>query len=176
MRVVVSLASLLALVFLAPAVHADTLLYADPLVVYDGAGRQVGSARATPAGGVWEVEFRWGSTPVIVTLGPGGFGSAWLRFLNPGCTGQPRVDAFYGELYRYTAVVGPRHTVYVQSGPVSTGTARSTRRHDGVCHEHDPTTDLFVPVKATIVHLADHFIPPFTARTRARTAVPVVAP
>lgn len=173
----VSLASLLALVFLAPAVHADTLLYADHLAVYDGTGRQVGSSWPTSTGEDFTfVEFRLGSTPVIVHLRRDGFVSTWLRFSNPGCTGQARVDAFEGELYRYTAVVGPRKTVWVQSGTVRARTARSTLAPDGVCHDHDPIRDLSAPVKATAVDLADYFVPPFTTRTRARTPVPGVAP
>lgn len=175
MAPLVSLASLLALVLLAPAVHADTLLYADHLAVYDGAGRQMGSAWPSSNGTLTYVEFRIGSMPVIIRVFPDEIQSWVLRFPNPGCTGQARADALEGELYRYTEVVGPRKTVWVQSGTVAVRTSRSTLAPDGICHNHDPISDLSVPVKTTGVDLVDYFVPPFTTRTRARTPVPAIA-
>lgn len=181
----VSLLAVLVLALLAPAAQADRLLYVDDLAVYDATGRQVGSAWPT-SDAVWlgelasylVVEFRLGSTPVIVRLrphwvDPDGFETTWLRFPNRGCTGQTLVDAYWGEgMNRFTAVAGPRSTVYVQSGPVRERTARSSRNSEGVCENHEPLTHGMAPLRATLVHLADHFVPPFTTRTRGQTPVP----
>ena len=123
-----------------------------------------------------EVEFRYGSVPVIVRVWPDRFYQDLLRFTGRGCTGHPLKSALEGELYRYTAVAGPRSTVYVQSGAVRARTTRSTLTADGVCHDHSADQDLTVPMRATDINLADHFVPPFTTRTRGRTAVPLTAP
>lgn len=194
MGLLVSLA-LLTLVFFVPLAHADGLLYVDHLAVYDATGKQVGSAWPV-SDAIWHgewayylvVEFRLGTTPIMVELrphwtDPEGFETTWLRFPNPGCTGAPMVDA-YPAAYRasgfspfstvspMTAVVGPRSTVYVQSGPIRERTARSTRDGQGVCDDHEPRTWGMAVLKATTTHLADYFVPPFTTRTRGRTPVP----
>jgi hypothetical protein len=177
MGLLVGAAALLAVALLAPAAAADTLFYADRLTVHDANGRMVGSAWPASGGmNVIIVEFRRGSTPVIVGVRPDGFIRGFLRFPNAGCTGQPLVDAFWGELYRYTAVVGPRSTVYVQSGAVRMWTKRSTLTADGRCNDHEPSRDLAAAVTAIGVNLADEFMPPFTTRTTAGAAVPLTAP
>jgi hypothetical protein len=86
------------------------------------------------------------------------------------------VAAFEGELYPYTAVAGPRHTIYIQSGRVAVRTARSALTSDGVCNDHEPIEDVMAILQATSTNLADHFVPPFTIRTIARTPVPLATP
>ena len=185
--------ALLTLVFFVPLAHADGLLYVDHLAVYDATGRQVGSAWPV-SDAVWlgergyylVVEFRLGTTPVVVPLrphwtDPDGFETSWLRFPNPGCTGAPMVHAFPGlspftTLTPITAVAGPRSTVYVQSGPIVQRTVRSTLDGQGVCADHAPQTGRVAVLKATTTHLADYFVPPFTTRTRGRTPVPREVP
>ena len=169
MRVLV--AALLAVAFLPPAVGADTLFYPDRLTVHDANGRVIG--RGWPPS---YFEFRAGSRPVILPLRSSGFVSGWLRFSNPGCTGQARVDALEGELYQYSVISGPRQTVWIQSGTVAVRTTRSTLTAEGVCIDHEPIRDFTVPVTATDVHLADLFVPPFTLRLRAGAPVPAIAP
>jgi hypothetical protein len=193
----VCVVAVLMVLVLAPASPAQTdgLLYADDLVVVDGTGRQVGSAWPVSDSG-WiqqdsfhmAVEFRLGSTPVIVHLrpywfGPDGFMPPDLRFSGAGCTGQTLIDAYYapstigwGEgWYRFNAVAGPQSTVYVQSGPIRSRTARSRRTSDGVCTEL-VTTQPMALLKATEIHLADHFVPPFRVLTRGQTPVPRKTP
>jgi hypothetical protein len=197
MGLLVSLAFLI-VVLVTPAAHADGLLYVDHLAVYDATGRQIGSA--WPASdAMWQghqvdylvVEFRLSGQPAVVVLQPhwiepNGFQTSFLYFPNPGCTGVPMVNAEPGA-YRMgglgpfttesliTAVFGPRSTVYVQSGPVSDRTVVSQRNAQGVCRE-DPHTLRAAALKATTTHLADHFVPPFTIRTRGSTPVPRRAP
>jgi hypothetical protein len=171
-----ALLAVLAVVLLALPARAATLVYAEKIIIQDGAGRQVGSAWPTGHAGILYAEFRIGSRPVIVALGADGFGASFLRFSEPGCAGPPMVGAFEGELYPYTAVAGPRSTVYIQSGPVAVRTTRSTLTSDGVCIDHEPFEDFMAILKATSTNLADHFVPPFTIRTIGRTPVPPATP
>jgi hypothetical protein len=176
MRLLGAAASFLAVALLAPAVDADTLFYVDRVTIHDANGRLVGTASpATPE----VVEFRRGSTPVIVVVRPDGFLRSYVQFANPGCAGQPLVfpSIWPGEiLYRYTAVAGPRSTVYVQSGAFRMWTRRSTLTLDGTCIDHEPQRGLAAAMTATDVNLADEFVPPFTTRTRAGDVVPLTAP
>jgi hypothetical protein len=175
-----SLLAAVVLVLAAPIAQADTLLYVDHLGVYDANGTRIGSAwprdDAWLAAGFSEpmvVEFRLRSMPIVALFNPTGFESPPLYFTNAGCTGDMLIDPFWG---RFTAVAGARSTVYVQSGPIRELIARSTRLKSGVCRDHAPITHGFGVLRATETDLADHFVPPFTIRTRARTRVPVGAP
>ena len=181
-----SLAALLAMclvALLAPAAHADGLLYVDRLTVHDSTGAQVGSAWPM-SDAMWlggpgfdiVVEFRAGSTPVIVQLRkpwfpPAGFQSIPMRFSSPGCRGSALLDAFRDGMTPFSAVTGPRNTVYIQSGPVRQRTARSSRNWDGVCEDHEAQTRSMALMSATTTHLNDYFVPPFTVRTRGTTPV-----
>ena len=180
----------LVVLLLAAAAEADRLLYVHHLAVYDATGRRIGSAWPI-SNDVWVgnhpnnvmvLEFRLRDIPVIVrfradsTEGSAGFESDWLQFSQRGCTGKPLVSMFERS-EPVTAVAGPRSTVYIQSGPIGERTVRSTRNNDGLCADRAPRTIArMVPLRATEVHLADHFVPPFTIETRARTLVPRVAP
>jgi hypothetical protein len=169
-----SLLAVVVLLLLAPVAQADTLLYVDRLAVVDGTGRQVGTAWPSAEGrpDYMYVEFRVGSTPVIVLVGPDRFEPNALRFSDPGCTGQALLTAPWGEgSTPFTAVAGPRSTVYVQSGPVRERTARSTLSSTGVCRDSAPLRSDMAPLRA-VTDLADHFVPPFTLQERARTPVP----
>src|SRR5688500_15281419 len=156
-----------------PHARADGLLYADDLIVVDGTGRQVGSAWPVSDYG-WiqqgsyhmAVEFRLGTIPVIVHLhpywfGPDGFMPPDLWFSGAGCTGQTLVDAYYapssigwGEgWYRFNAVAGPRSTVYIQSGPIQTRTAKSRRTSEGGVCTDERTTHPMALLKPTEIHL-----------------------
>ena len=190
-RPMTSLAAFLAaclVPLLAPDAHADGLLYADRLAVYDSTGTQVGSAwpmsevvwKGFPGHGV-VVEFRVESTPVIVRLRkpwspPAGFQPVPVRFSSPGCRGSALLDANEEDMTPFTAVTGPRNTVYIQSGPVRQRTARSIRSWDGVCEDTVPLTWEMALMSATRTHLNDYFVPPFTIRTRGTTPVPRRAP
>jgi hypothetical protein len=173
--------AVLVLFLLAPVVRADTLLYVERVAVHDANGRQVGSTWPTTWSPVWRevrwmyVEFRVGSTPVTVTLRPDGFKFDALLFPQPGCTGQALVYAFPQPL-PVVAQAAPRATVYVQSGGFRERMTRSFLNERARCIDREPLRVNTVPVRSTGVNLADEFVPPFTTRTRAGTAVPIGAP
>jgi hypothetical protein len=177
----VPLLALLVLVLLAPAAQAgergDALVYADHLAVYDGFGTQVGSSWVPsdgffPGVGFMYVEFRHGSTPVIVRLRTDGFQFDAVRFSQRGCTG----DALFDADWYHSAVAAPHGTVYLHAGPLRQRTVKSTLNTRGRCITHEPYRANTVPLMATTVHLADYFVPPFVTRTRGRTPVPRGAP
>jgi hypothetical protein len=175
----------LVVLLLAAAAEADSLLYADHLAVYDATGRRIGSAWPTSRG-VYEgggresmvVEFRYGSRPAILRFTEDGFASDWLIFTGRGCTGQTLINPADLEgdarvsMHARTAVAGPRNTLYVQSGAVRDRTARSYRSpFTGECTDHAPRRGPWASATPR-VDLADHFVPPFSIRTRAGIAVP----
>jgi hypothetical protein len=186
-RLMARLVSALALLpaVAAPTAQAQTLMYVDRLAVYDATGRQVGSA-----GPHWgnsdgfsppymEVKFRLGSIPVTVRLGENAiYSTAFLRFSSPGCTGEVMLDeqGYFGRIgvdLPVTAVVGPRRTVYVQSGNIRLRTVRSTLIASGACSNLRGEPKLrSALLRATDIHLVDHFVPPFTIRGRVLERVP----
>ena len=188
MPLLASLLAVLALALIAPLAHADTLLYVDHLAVYDATGRQVGTAWPV-SDDVWlgdpprhvVVEFRLGSRPVMVRLQPpglkpDGFASDQVDFSNPGCTGDVMIDPSLSN--GLSAVVGPRSTVYVKASRIEERIVESYRSDRGVCTNYDinePAHEV-IPLRSTGIDLADHFVPPFTIRTRGTTLVPLVAP
>jgi hypothetical protein len=172
------------LLVLPPIVQAASLFYADRIAVYDATGRQVGSTWPKwwwegwdDVSDVIQVEFRLGTIPVQVNLTDTTIETTrFMRFSGPGCTGRPLVDVEGQEELRVTAVLGPRRTVYVQSGPGRLRTARSTRAVRGDCLDHGPLRGNMFLLEATDVHLSDHFVPPFTLEAQGRTRVPRRAP
>src|SRR5688572_12316031 len=171
------------LLLLPPIVQSATLFYADRVAVYDATGRQVGSTWPTWRWGggdgpdIIQVEFRLGTIPVQVTLTDTTIeATRFMRFSGPGGPGEPLLDVQGWEESRVPAVLGPRRTVYVQSGPGRLRTARSTRTVRGDCLDHRPLRDSMFLLRATDVHLIDHFVPPFTLEAQGRTRVPPGAP
>jgi hypothetical protein len=172
------------LLLLPPIVQAATLFYAERVAVYDATGTQVGSTwpKWSWGGGdgapdVIQVEFRLGTIPVQVNVTQTGIETTrFMRFSGAGCTGDPLIDVEGREESRVTAVLGPRRTVYIQSGPGRLRTARSTRTVSGDCLDHGPLRESMFLLEATNVHLSDHFVPPFTLEAQGRTRVPRGAP
>jgi hypothetical protein len=174
----------LAVLLFAAAAEADRLLYVQHLAVFDATGRRIGSAWPTSRG-VYEgsgresmaVEFRFGSKPTILPITEDGFKPDFLLFTGRGCTGQTLINpADQGQaavqLHQLTAVAGPRSTLYIQSGPVRDRTFRSyLSPYTGECIDQEARSGAFVSARP-VVDLADHFIPPFSVRTRAGSAVP----
>ena len=174
----------LVVLLLAAAAEADRLFYVDHLAVYDATGRRIGSAWPTSRG-VYEgggresmtVEFRFGSKPTILPVTEDGFKPDFLLFTGRGCTGQTLInprDQGQAEviLHHLTVVAGPRSTLYVQSGPLRDRTYRSYQSpHTGECTDQEPQSGALALARP-LVDLADHFVPPFSVRTRAGTAVP----
>lgn len=180
--------AVLVMMLVAPMVHADTLWYVDRLSIHDATGRRIGNG--WPASDdSWRgrhlthtvVEFRLGSIPVMVRLQPpqvppDGFAADPLEFSGPGCTGDVMIAPNYWN--GRTAVAGPRSTVYLQAGRRTWRWVESSLSEKGVCRDYTPyppSTEV-IPLRATDVHLADHFVPPFTIRTRSEMRVPRVAP
>jgi hypothetical protein len=195
MKPVSSVVTILVLMLLAPIMgprpafaQGDTLLYADRFAVYDATGRQIGNAWPT-SDSVWRayhpahlvVEFRFARTPVMVRLQralftPDGFASEMLQFSEPGCTGAPMID---GRLWNgYSAVAGPRSTLYLKAADLEFRFVQSQLNEDGTCTNHGPNHPFHevILLRMTDIDLADHFVPPFTVRTRGQTPVPRVTP
>ena len=167
----------------APIVHAGSLFYVDLLSVHDATGRRIGNAWPT-SNAVYDgvdpevtvVEFRYGSTPVILRVKKG-FVPERVSFTQPGCTGQPLIHPWDRPLpmHDLAAVAGRRRTLYLQSGEILDRTSRSSLSPEGECSDHAPRTAPFAAAEATI-DLADHFVRPFKVRTRAGAEVPRGAP
>lgn len=167
-----------------PVVHADTLLYADRFSVHDATGARIGTSSPVSdavwrrdAGYYMAVEFRLGGTPVIARWRPSGFEGTWLHFPQRGCMGQVFLSAGFSHeamANGYSNVGGPRSTVYIEMGPAVRRTMRSALLPSGVCQDNDPVAHLVVPARATEIHLAELFVPPFAVQTSGQTPVPRV--
>jgi hypothetical protein len=174
----------LSVLLVAPIVHADNLLYADRFSVHDATGARIGTSSPVSdavwrgdAGFYMTVEFRLGGTPVIARWRPSGFEGTWLRFPQRGCMGQVFLHADFSletVSNGYSNIAGPRSTVYVETGPAVWRTMRSALPPTGVCQDTGTDTHFVVPARATSIHLADIFVPPFAIQTTGQTPVPRV--
>jgi hypothetical protein len=163
--------------------QAETLFRVDRLAVYDGAGRLVGTVAAPnvasfePTLAAATVAFRTETGRLVSVLVTQDrlFGDADLHFERANCTGDPllpRSTRSIDDLFTASAVVGPRRTVYVQTGRFRSVVSRSRWDTDGSCVGGFEQEQELAPASTAGIDLADYFTPPFRLRAVAGDAVP----
>jgi len=152
------------------------LASATTLGVYDSRGTKLGDADPAPDPST-RVAFLTGAGRIfIVEVRPTQlWGNADLYYEGDACTGRAffRPDLRSNDLEPFTAVIGPRRTVFVGSGLAESRTWRSVRYNGGdICSTWSPVTTPAILAAPAGVDLADYFIPPFSVRPLGLSPVP----
>lgn len=173
---------------MASSVSAQALFRAAELAVYDSAGTKVGTLSKR------EMSYAQQSVEVVLRTISGhtvfldvdrrGFvdtGRAkTVYFRTADCSGQPFVWAT-GPGRPGSALIGPRETLYVQTGLLRSLRMQSTLRSDGQCYRHFPpppefnVDERFATATRLPIDLADYFTPPFALRATPGEPIPTGA-
>jgi hypothetical protein len=171
------LALVSALIVPSPA-RAASLFGADAFEAYDSTGKTLGRMSH------WAVPFRTaaGHTVLVKVHTSNLHGTEWdLWFTEPGCSGQPLLAGgveFSSGRRPASAIVGPRRSVYVATGPYRPATAASLMQSGGVCFDVDDPSRaprIFAPAARLEIDLADYFTPPFHVRSVPGDPIPTGA-
>jgi hypothetical protein len=170
---------------MASSVSAQAVFRAAELAVYDSAGTKVGTlSKRETIRTQWSVEVvlrtNSGHT-VFLDVERSGFldsGRAkTVYFREADCSGQPFVWAA-GPGRTASALIGPRETLYVQTGLIRRLAMQSTLRSDGECHQYFPPApelevdERFAAAKRLAIDFADYFTPPFVLRATPGEPIP----
>jgi hypothetical protein len=165
-----------ALASTAPA-SAQGLFRAADLQVVDSTGKQVGtlSHSAFDAFLHAEVVLRTdaGKTVFVDVYRSALVGNAQLYFSQPQCAGGPALTPNWSKAKPSSAIIGPRQTVFVQTGAFTRMTMRSIMRPNGRCVDlAAPKVGQFAPAQNVAIDLADYFTPPFDLRATPGVPIP----
>jgi hypothetical protein len=169
----------------ASSVSAQALFRAADLAVYDSTGKRVGTlSKRAMARAQWQVEVVLRTTSghtVFLDVDRRGFVDAGraktVYFRTADCSGQPFVWAA-GPGRPASTLIGPRETLYVQTGLIRRLTMQSTLRSDGQCYRYFPpppefeVDERFAAAKPLPIDLADYFTPPFALRATPGEPIP----
>jgi hypothetical protein len=152
---------------------ADSLERTDRLVVFDATGKRVAAADANA------VVSDSGVTILMNTI------AEWeedVYFESTDCSGPPFLAQWVGQRLTTAIVIGPRKTVYVQTGPSTRFTVYSVRRGGSFCspartvwrgQETPGILSWWSPAATIGLDLADYFTWPFSVRAgRSTPALP----
>ena len=177
--------ALVAMLTVASSASAQGLFRAADLAVYDSMGTKVGTlSNREMARAQWQVEVVLRTSSghtVFLDVDRWGFvdtGRAkTVYFRTADCSGQPFVWAA-GPGRPASALIGPRETLYVQTGLIRRLAMQSTLRSDGECRRYFPppahldVDERFAAARRLPIDFADYFTPPFALRATPGETVP----